>query len=66
MEKLRPDNIKTFETPYLEEIKKRCRILVKEAIKREDFDQYEKNNQDIDKIEEELAERYQSKTLFDD
>ena len=36
MEK-RPENIKTFETSYLKEIRKRRKILVMEALKKQDI-----------------------------
>jgi len=62
MEK-RPENIKTFETSYLKEIRKRRKILVMEALKKQDISWYIKHNDDIDKIDKELYDR--QPTLFD-
>lgn len=62
MEK-RPENIKTFETSYLKEIRKRCKILVMEALSKQDIPWYIKHNDDIDKIDKELYDR--QPTLFD-
>ena len=62
MEK-QPENIKTFETSYLKEIRKRRKILVMEALKKQDISWYIKHNDDIDKIDKELYDR--QPTLFD-
>jgi len=62
MEK-RPENIKTFETSYLKEIRKRCKILVMEVLQKQDISWYIKYNNDIDKIDKELYDR--ESTLFD-
>lgn len=63
MEKLRPENIKQIETSYLKEIRKRCKILVMEALSKQDISWYIKHNDDIDKIDKELYDR--QSTLFD-
>lgn len=62
---LRPNNINSFDDNYLEQINSRCKILLQEAIQKNNIEGIEKNNHHIEEIEKELVRRSQTHMYFD-